>query len=495
MAAANAIVLPDAGIALTSSGGADTIIALPAGSVRAEAGSAMNFKMRILLACMLTVAFAASAGAKTPIGDEALRKQAVAYLVKAEQEARKASDEKPEGYEMSPKDDALALVACGYIGLDNRKAKVIAAELPKSRQGMVEMLIVQNFARKGDIDRAITEARACKQKDNSVGALSLVVSVCANQNRIARALKIAETLPASHRDLKYSEIAKLQVLSGDLDGAEKTIRKISNAEMSGDIKELLDVAKLVARGGDLCQAIAKAKADAGALSGRFLTILMDRASDGDLKEARRILKVLSDWGDRATALNAIADAQLRKGDKAACLKTLEGVRPEIRKLQKSDPDFAIATLQLAGICRKKARLLVAAGDLDEAVKTIRVADHAAEEESRGGLGIVKAMGRSTIVGMMAQTGRLDEAVKMATGKDGKIDPKCVTVLAMGYAEQGDMKKANELMGSQASPSTASRLYLAAAAAMMEKLNKKKTPKKNGQPKWGARQNSGARGYK
>jgi hypothetical protein len=52
------------------------------------------------------------------------------------------------------------------------------------------------------------------------------------------------------------------------------------------------------------------------------------------------------------------------------------------------------------------------------------------------------------------------------------------MLATAYAQRGDMKKANKLMGPNASPSATSQFYLRAAAAAIDELEKKKTSGKN-----------------
>jgi hypothetical protein len=125
-------------------------------------------------------------------------------------------------------------------------------------------------------------------------------------------------------------------------------------------------------------------------------------------------------------------------------------------------------------------VLLAAGDFDEAVKTLKVANRVAERDTQGGMGFAGIFG-SMVAELMIRAGRLDEAMKMATGKDGKFDPGYVTMFT-AYTERDDIKKAKELIWPDISPAARSRFYSNVAMAVIDKLEKKKTSQKNRQPK-------------
>ena len=413
---------------------------------------------------------------KSDDADEVLRKQVVEYLIQAEQEARKASDEKHELTKTSPKEDALYLVFYGYVWLDVDKARAIADQLSEDGQAMVESHVAIRFAHQGNVDRAIAEAKAIKQKERSEDALGSVASIFAREDRIATALEIANMLPVTHFGETYGEIAKAQVLSGDIDGAEKTLKKVFDTDLQESLPRLIAAAKLVAMGGDLRKAADHAKMDVDEMSKSLLAILRKRASQGDLEEARRTLSAVSHWTDRADGLIAIADAQLRKDDKAACFKTLSHIRPETRepreKGQRDEPEADNLAIELVSICIGKARVLLDAGDLDGAFDTLKIAQRVAARDARSGMGFAEASG-PMIAELMIRAGRLDEAMKMATGKNGKFEPRYVTMFAP-CMQRGEIEKAKELMGPDTTPAVRSKFYSVAAMAIMEKIGVMKT---------------------
>ncbi|MHC4716192.1 MAG: hypothetical protein ACYS5V_04425, partial [Planctomycetota bacterium] len=130
-----------------------------------------------------------------------------------------------------------------------------------------------------------------------------------------------------------------------------------------------------------------------------------------------------------------------------------------------------------------AHLLTQAGDREAAARAARLAKGASDEEAREGLGMFEVMGgNKALAGVLIEAGKLDEALKVATGSDGRVDPGVLPALVEAYASRGNSKMVQRLMPQTGSPEVKYQLCLAAARGACERAEAAKKEKDNPTPK-------------
>jgi hypothetical protein len=403
--------------------------------------------MRLVLTSLaiLVIGVTCALAAQPPAPAKPTRDDVLLLLKKAEEEARAIPPDPQKEPALRSRLSALSLVACGYaMAGDVDKAKAFVAEFPpESRNGhLLSVAIV--LAQTGDFKKAV---ELIKPGDNSWG-LVLIVRVVA-QTDVPEALKLAADLPEPARSSALAEIVLQQVMNGDVDGAALTAKgmapdKTPSPEAKDDEEDhpKAEADRWVAAGRLALDESGPGNApqDEG-MAGHLSAIAKNWAKAGKLAVARRILKSVTDPGDRSGIYVAMAEYQLTHGSKEEYQQTLDLAMKEAAGIKGENTGEFYRAVRYTAI----AHLQVKTGDFDAAVKTITLARGAGEREE---LGVFKAMGGDAVlVGLLVEAGQMDEAMKKAADKDGRIQPQLVTMLAGAYAAEGNMPKVAELVQS------------------------------------------------
>ncbi len=412
-------------------------------------------------------AVSASSASTASSATQAAKSEVRAWLEKAEAAAERIEDKKSREW-------ALEMIACSCLDLlEVDKAKEIVAKLPEQeRKGILSMIPVP-LAKAGRIDEAVREA----EEVNTPMAWSMVAGICSRKD-VPRALKLLEKVPEGGRGWAEGEIVKNQVLQGDLQGAARTVAKIKDDDTRNSAKAWLEAGRLFQNLVSPDKFVAAEQIDQETREWSFHHIAEMaelKVEAGDLKNAEQILSVLKFSHDRSGVHVALAKYYLKQKQTKEYQAAIDEAFKEASKI--GDPEHnGWGNIQSAGRFLEIANLQVQAGQFDAAMKSIGLADSNGNAESKQwqnlGVksgGIFNALGGKTaLIGLLIEAGKVDEAVKAAKQDDGTIMPKAVPFLVEAYAAKGNVKEQAELMKLAKSPEVEYKLCLAAARGAAKK---------------------------
>lgn len=386
------------------------------------------------------------------------------WLEKAEEAANRIDNTKDGGTLSGPKARALALVAVTYVDLgETNEGKAIATRLPERERRSVLSWVPISLAHAGRFDEAVREAEAV----NDPSCLAVVCAVIAKKDA-PRALALADRVPESKRNWVYEQITESRVLAGDLKGAESAADRIKDAKGKERTSRWLTAGRFVQGGKDG----AGAAIDPATIEEELCSIAETKSEAGDLKKAEQILTALRQPDCRCGVYISVAELYLKRNQKK---EFQEAIGQALKEASAID-DPVMGALQRVARYVKIAQLQVKAGDFDEAMKTVGMADESGKEETKQwqDLGIESGGvfegtgGRKTLIGLLLLAGKIDEAVKMATKEDGTLLPDAVPLLVEAYAVRGMSQELAALLKSAQSPEVEVALYLSAARGAAHK---------------------------
>ena len=215
------------------------------------------------------------------------------------------------------------------------------------------------------------------------------------------------------------------------------------------------------------------------MSARLISIFHARLKAGKLDSVGRIIEITRTARERVACYQAVASYHLARGRNDKCLQVASNAVAETARIGalRADDDVAamLAPVERAARYTMIAELQIRAGGMDAAVKSIKLAQSSSRKDAKkhspmlGGKGIFEAMGGSTaLVALLIKAGKIDEATKMVTGKDGTIDPRALTLLALAHGASGKGKSLEELMAGKRGPEIEYNVYLHAAMGAAKK---------------------------
>jgi len=407
--------------------------------------------------------------AETPPNGQAAQMSAKYWLEKADKAINVIEGEKERF-------SARSYLCLGYADAgDIKRAKAVVAKLPGRKRHVCMGFIGIGQADAGDFSGAIETVQSIKDPNLAARFLGEIASICAKTD-IPQALKIAATVSGPRRCYAYANIVKQQAHTGDLKSAQATANKILDPEykeMANESlvtgKTFLHVLEIMEKGDDPNTIAVGTKGGLEHLYEPLLKgILEIKAKAGKLDQAREILKHLKSPEHRAAGYIAIATYQCEHGSKKDLDRTIEQAICEVHKIEDSDMIYLQKFTYYLGI----AALQITAGDTDEGVKTVKLAYKCGQKTIFGMFdsGFLEPL----IIKLLVAADRPDEAMKIATNKDGTINPEAIPWLLQAYASAGNMEKVNELLESFGKQTNQSRLYISIATGLLEYTKQAKT---------------------
>ena len=346
------------------------------------------------------------------------------------------------------------------------RARGVIATLPERFQTAFRASLPGALVDLGDTDAGFREAEAI---DDSL-AWGVAAARCA-ENDPTRAWEFAERALGRHRDRAFEWVAKGLVRIGEVERAREALAEIVDAERLETARKWVLAGEL-AEAEDIVAAAERENVDLDDISGEFGKVLVARAAAGDVEIAERILAALSSDALDAPPYVQIGRAELDLGRPDDCLLSLSRAREAlIPRMEDPYEHFFVAVTSL-----EIARIQIEAGDVEAAVETLGIAsdqgqraDDALAGPIGADMGVFEAMrGKVVIVGMLAQAGHLDDAMKAAQDEAGQYMSGTLPVLILGCAAHGREDLVEKLLA-EAGGEGEYQLYLAAARGAWECL--------------------------
>lgn len=309
------------------------------------------------------------------------------------EEARKAAPQSPEVFfnlglaeSKIPGRELRAICWFGaYLTASPGTANAVAVK------EQMDMMMIKNQSNLNGLIKSLQEAAAAKQNDPS--AMEIVALLWAGTGDINTAIKTAQLINNDNNAYKASalkDISKMQTESGDFDGASKTTELIEE-EAKYKSEALTFLAESQFKAGDLTGA----KTSIGIC----------------IKEAG----LVKDFGQKSTALNDIAKAQLNIHDTAGARNTLLLAQRAAEQMDFSGKyDYQMWA----------AEIQILAGDLEIATKALLSAQKNIEieniNERNDFLGPEYALkhnigGRNSLIDLLIKLGLISNAQNILAG--------------------------------------------------------------------------------
>jgi tetratricopeptide (TPR) repeat protein len=350
------------------------------------------------------------------------------------------------------------MTAVSYFELfEVEKGKEVVAKLPEDERERLLMVIPVPFARAGRIDDAVRESEAV----NSPGAWAMVAGICSRKD-VPRALKLLEKVPEKSRDWPI----------GDMKGAASTVAMIKNEENREMAKTWLVAGRMAQGIGSPNKDLPEEKVDHESMEYVYMNLAEmaeNNIEAGELKKAEQILGLLKTLPEQARVHVALAKYYLKHKQMKEYQAAIDQAIKETSAI--GDPDHnGWGNIQSAGEFLDIANIQVKAGQFDAAMKSIGLADVTGKDESKKwqeqGVksgGIFNALGgKQALIGLLILADKTDEAVKVATKKDGTMMPEAMPLLAETYAAKGRSKELSALLGTVKRPEVVYKLFIYAA---------------------------------
>ncbi|MGA3066115.1 MAG: hypothetical protein ABSF29_04625 [Tepidisphaeraceae bacterium] len=241
------------------------------------------------------------------------------------------------------KTDTYAVIAGGQAKAGDFPGAQATAESitdPQAKQDAY-LNIAQSLAEKGDI----TDARVSATHTDGIDrdrANAAIAQALATAGDIPSAKTLAADLGApEEQSLAFAAIAQAQIKSGDIPAARLSILAAKAA--AANVPQYLSstcycaIASAEVKANDLDGATSLEKTGAAHITE---AIAIAQAEMGDLTSARATLAQVSDTYEQVCVQASIAEAQIKSGDPASALQTLDAAKFAAATLTDSLPDAA-----------------------------------------------------------------------------------------------------------------------------------------------------------
>jgi tetratricopeptide (TPR) repeat protein len=272
-----------------------------------------------------------------------------------------------------------------------------------------------------------------------------------------KAIEIAKDIPEPLRSAAYMNIAREQVLRGDVEGAVRTASLITVTQEKLEAQKWLTAEALIDCEGDLVETTERKGIDVAELSEQLAKLSCARAAQGEVPIAQRVIAILADHRARGNVLVAIAEYLVQHGRREEALAATEQAAQEAKAM--GDDADPITWIAKAGLCLEIARLYTQCGDAEKVEAAIREYGQCKRHDP---LGLVEGMGADlAVVGMYLEMGKIEKARMMAMKNSGGLRPDSMPLFVAYYAARGETAKAENLIKSSGSARIQCELLLAA----------------------------------
>lgn len=166
---------------------------------------------------------------------------------------------------------------------------------------------------------------------------------------------------------------------------------------------------------------------------RSLSQFATKAIDlGDVKLASQFIDAIKDDSPRkAQALISLAQHQLKLGEKAAAIVTLDSVLEQLKLTQADD------AYEFAALVPQVAKLLVVVDGREKALELLKVADQNEIPEGEFNQERYKSLRSAAFVNL----GEFEQALSITESQEGEAKSEGLIALALAYGERGNAQAA------------------------------------------------------